>query len=521
MDETEGGRPERPDIERLLPRYRLQRQLSRTAMSEVFLARDVVLDVDVALKVIGPRLMRHPAYVARFDREAKIAVELHHPNIVEVYAAGRVGKGQRQLGFLAMRFVEGANLDRIIAEHGGLGLAETVKIARQLAAALDTAHAAGVVHRDVKPANVLVEKSTGRYYLCDFGVAKSATANTLTATGAAVGTAMYWAPEQQEDGRAVDRQADVYSLGCVLYDCLTGSPPAARAHRAVEVRSDAVERVLRKAMAHDPGQRQASCGALADDLARAARRTRWRPRLPDSGARPLVMRSVAALVLVAAVLTPWPQHADVDVSGLPAAVGGDCQRATPWLSTATSAVSCVDAAGRRVDTAVFASGRAATAAYFEAVDRAAVSTVSGDCVGGAAGEHRYPATGKARGRVLCYTSGKVATRFWLDHAHRAVSRLEGSDGKALSASWSALTDAEPAFPTREETRLAGVAAGTDCRRASPVELERANDAVAAVRCSPNGTGLTALTYYQFASVADVRSWAAGRVKSLRAPHGGV
>jgi hypothetical protein len=204
--------------------YLIKGELGRGGMGVVYLAEQLRLGRDVALKAIAAELSTDAGYKARFQREARLAASLDHPNIVPVFEAGEA----EGLLYLAMRYVDGTDLAALLAREGRLETHLAATIVRQVAAALDAAHQKGVIHRDVKPANVLV--ANGRdgdphVYLTDFGIAKDSAANTgLTHTGEWVGTLDYVAPEQFEKGR-VDARADIYSLGCVLFQMLSGGVP--------------------------------------------------------------------------------------------------------------------------------------------------------------------------------------------------------------------------------------------------------------------------------------------------------
>jgi serine/threonine protein kinase len=182
----------------------------------------------MALKVLPPELIGDEQFRHRFERESQMAAALDHPNIVPVHDAG----GIDGVLYIAMRYVEGTDLAKVLAAEGALGLDRTLSILAQTADALDEAHSQGLAHRDVKPANILLTRSRGgeRAYLTDFGLAKQwASASRLTRSGLFVGTLSYAAPEQFTGGD-IDGRADVYSLGCVLFECLTGRVPFDRAH---------------------------------------------------------------------------------------------------------------------------------------------------------------------------------------------------------------------------------------------------------------------------------------------------
>jgi Protein kinase domain len=254
--------------------YQLGDVLGRGGMGVVFRAEHMHLGRMVALKVLAPELSQNADFRARFLRESRMAAALDHPNAVTVYDAGDIDGSL----YLAMRLVPGEDLSNVLRQRGPLAPDEALDALEQVAAALDAAHAAGLVHRDVKPANVLVDGE--RCYLTDFGLTKATQTNAtaMTATGVFLGTPDYAAPEQISASH-VDGRADVYALGGVLYECLTGSRPFPRdssvaviyAHlhdvppRPSEVRSGlpgGLDDVVACAMAKAPSHRYATCGAL-------------------------------------------------------------------------------------------------------------------------------------------------------------------------------------------------------------------------------------------------------------------
>ena len=257
--------------------YRIESVIDRGGMGVVYKAIDPDLDRPVALKIIAPEHSQNETAVARFKAECKLAASLEHPNIVPIHRGGQF----EDVLYLAMRFVPGTNL-RAVIDRGPMELPRVARIIHQVASALDVAHERGLVHRDVKPANILIS-GTGDFeqvYLTDFGLTKRlGSIGALTRTGGWVGTPDYVAPEQIQ-GRNVDRRADVYSLGCVLFEMLTGRvayakdsdmaklwahvsdpPPLPRTVRPQLV--EAFDDIIGQATAKDPNDRYATAGQLA------------------------------------------------------------------------------------------------------------------------------------------------------------------------------------------------------------------------------------------------------------------
>ena len=200
--------------------YEIHHELGRGGMGSVFLAREIGLDRLVAIKVLPPSLMFDEGLVVRFAREARMVAKLHHPNIIPVYRVHH----SHNLAFYTMHFVSGRSLGEIMGSSRALTMQEVEKVVMEAAAGLGYAHKRGVIHRDVKPANVLLD-AEGQVHLTDFGIAKALVGNTqLTETGAVIGTPQYMAPEQC-DGRAVDGRADQYSLAVLAYQLVAGHPP--------------------------------------------------------------------------------------------------------------------------------------------------------------------------------------------------------------------------------------------------------------------------------------------------------
>jgi serine/threonine-protein kinase len=209
-----------------LAEFQIIRRLGEGGMGVVYLARDEHLDRRVALKVIAPQLAHDPEFQRRFEAEARNAAAIDDPHVVPVFSAGSAdGKL-----FIAMRFVDGTDLRTVLSESGAIEPRAATTIVTEVASALDSAHAAGLVHRDVKPANILLtgRPGAGVAYLSDFGLTKGLQGGgtQLTGTGQWIGTLDYVAPEQMTTGR-IDARTDVYALGCVLYEMVTGSVPFA------------------------------------------------------------------------------------------------------------------------------------------------------------------------------------------------------------------------------------------------------------------------------------------------------
>jgi hypothetical protein len=263
---------------------RIEAVAGRGGMGVVYRATELALHRPVALKLVAPERAADESFHARFERESRMAAAIDHPNVIPVFAAGE----ESGRLYLVMRWVEGTDLQALIKDSGRLDPARAAEIAAQVGAGLDAAHAAGLVHRDVKPANVLIagDADTGHVYLSDFGLTLEVSTDArLTTSSEWIGTADFMAPEQFERGR-VDARSDVYALGCLLHAALTGCPPFRRdtvvatmlAHinDPLPRPSDtpgvpaAFDEVVAQALAKDPDDRYQSAGAAGGAALAAA-----------------------------------------------------------------------------------------------------------------------------------------------------------------------------------------------------------------------------------------------------------
>ncbi|MCL6670313.1 MULTISPECIES: serine/threonine-protein kinase [Streptomyces] len=298
------GRPSEL-VGRQVAGYRIEREIGRGGMAVVYRALDLRLERTVALKLLAPELARNDTFRRRFTHESRAAAAIDHPHIVPVYEAGETDG----VLYIAMRYVDGSDLRHLLDRRGPLAPSTTLRIAAQVASALDAAHEHGLVHRDVKPGNILVARGTDsdhpeHTYLTDFGLTKKSLSLTgFTSVGQFVGTLDYVAPEQIS-GRPVDGRCDVYGFACVIYETLAGRPPFRRdddmallwAHQydqpppLTEFRPDlpaAVDTVFDRALAKSPDDRHDSCLAFVAAL-RAAVAGR-----EDTGHPPTVVAGAA------------------------------------------------------------------------------------------------------------------------------------------------------------------------------------------------------------------------------------
>ena len=291
--------------------FRVGELLGRGAMGSVYLAEDADGE-RAALKLLSPELAHDERFRQRFLRESRLAGTLDHPHVVKTLASGE----DDGVLYLAMAYVDGVDLRELLRREGRLAPEQAVRIARQVGDALDAAHAAGLVHRDVKPGNILVADDGGRAYVCDFGLARHVSSvGSLTSDRGFVGTVDYVAPEQIR-GELVDGRADVYSLGCVLFECLAGEKPFVRESelavvfaqlnepppRVSDARPElpaALDRVIATALAKSPDDRYLTAGGLGRAAWAALRgEVEERPRRTER--RGLLLAAAAAVAAIAA-----------------------------------------------------------------------------------------------------------------------------------------------------------------------------------------------------------------------------
>jgi eukaryotic-like serine/threonine-protein kinase len=262
-------------------RYLLSGLLGTGGMAEVFLAHDRMLDRDLALKVLKEHYAKDERFVRRFQKEARSAAALNHPNVVQIYDQGRAEDGRY---YIAMEHMTGGSLEDLILRRGPLGASEAARLASQVAEALHAAHRRGIVHRDIKPQNVLLDKA-GNAKVADFGIALAASRTSTSGTNLLFGTPSYMSPEQAM-GERVGPESDLYSLGVVLYEMLTGTVPfAAEGALATAMKHltelplpprkrnpsvpEAMEALVMELLTKDPEDRYPSAAQLIEDLRRA------------------------------------------------------------------------------------------------------------------------------------------------------------------------------------------------------------------------------------------------------------
>ena len=298
--------------------YRVDALIGQGGMGEVYRAENPRLGTFLALKVLSAELAGNDQFRERFVRESRAAASLDHPHVIPIFDADEADG----IPYIAMRYVDGSDLRSVMEEKGAIDPGRTLDILGQVAEALDWAHARGLVHRDVKPANILLERTPQRRehaYLSDFGVAKQALGRGLTTTGEFVGTIEYVAPEQIS-GKAIDGRADVYALGCILFECLAGAPafdrdstvglmyahleepPPAISEKRAEL-PPALDEVIQRALAKSPDDRYPTAGALIA-AARAGVEGKEASRSAETVIRP---KPVAAATVVRPRSEPAPE----------------------------------------------------------------------------------------------------------------------------------------------------------------------------------------------------------------------
>lgn len=246
-------------------------------MANVYLAKDIILERDVAVKILRPDFSNDEEFIHRFHREAHSATSLNHPNIVSIYDVGE----EEDIYYIVMEYVHGVTLKQLIQQQGPLDVNDTVKIMEQLAAAMDHAHQNQIIHRDIKPHNILIDDN-GNVKVTDFGIAMALSSTSITQTNSVLGSVHYLSPEQARGGSA-NKKSDIYSLGIVMYELLTGRLPfsgesaisIALKHLQSEAPSprrwnpaipQSVENIILRAMAKDPFHRYESAKEMKDDL---------------------------------------------------------------------------------------------------------------------------------------------------------------------------------------------------------------------------------------------------------------
>ncbi|MGH9453093.1 MAG: protein kinase domain-containing protein, partial [Terriglobia bacterium] len=340
------------------PRYRIISLLGRGGMGAVYKAYDRDLDRDVALKLVRPELTSQPHSMLRFKQELLLASKISHKNILRIHDLGDVNG----MKFISMAYIEGEDLHHLLKRTGRLPLEQVLNIARQLCQALEAAHAEGVVHRDLKPQNILLDEA-GHAYVSDFGLAKSLESDsaTMTQTGVILGTPQYMSPEQVE-GVSVDHRSDIYALGLILYELATGeSPftgetPMQSMYRRLkqkprdprEINSDLppyLGRIILRCLEKDPVKRYQTAHDLLLDLdtgrnpavSRSLRSTQITLTLPTSRGWLGAVATVAAVIILLLVipltrrLVLSPFHTTVGIeSGPPAAAQGQFVAILPF-----------------------------------------------------------------------------------------------------------------------------------------------------------------------------------------------
>ncbi|MCT8139779.1 Stk1 family PASTA domain-containing Ser/Thr kinase [Anaerobacillus sp. CMMVII] len=262
---------------RISGRYQILETIGGGGMANVYKAHDAILNRHVAVKVLRPQFSDDDEFIRRFRREAQAATSLSHPNVVSIYDVGE----EADIYYIVMEYVAGLTLKQLIQQRGSLPIQETVNIIMQISSAIAHAHENHIVHRDIKPHNILISEN-GEAKVTDFGIARAMTSATITHTNSVMGSVHYLSPEQARGG-LVNEKSDIYSLGIVLYEMVTGKVPfsgdtavsIAIKHLQTEVPSprkfnptlpQSIENIILKATAKDPFYRYANVRELEDDL---------------------------------------------------------------------------------------------------------------------------------------------------------------------------------------------------------------------------------------------------------------
>jgi beta-lactam-binding protein with PASTA domain/tRNA A-37 threonylcarbamoyl transferase component Bud32 len=321
-------------------RYRLVELLGQGGMATIYRARDAQLDRDVAVKLLRPEFGRDPDFLARFRDEARAAASLSHPNIVAVFDFGEEASGP----YIVMELIDGQDMASIIRENGALPPRQAARVCAEVAKALHAAHVRGIVHRDVKPSNILVGRD-GRVKVADFGIARALNESQLTLPGMTMGSVHYFSPEQAR-GETATQASDTYSLGIVLYECLTGqrpfsgdgaaavalarlttTPPRPSALRpGVPAQLD---QIVQRSMALDPAARYASAASMASAL------EGWLAE-PAAGAAGAAAAGVAGAAVAAGVVAGTVASAQARPSGVPYPPDAYARSAPPAAPVSTS-----------------------------------------------------------------------------------------------------------------------------------------------------------------------------------------
>ncbi|MFL5954765.1 MAG: serine/threonine-protein kinase [Gaiellaceae bacterium] len=466
--------------------YRVERVLGRGGMSVVYLAEHPRLKSKVALKLLAPTLAEDDLFRERLLRESRLAASLNHPNVIPIFDTGE----EDGVLFVSMRFVDGPDL-RTLLRAGPLPREQAASVIGQAAAALDAAHARDLVHRDVKPANILTEAS--HVYVADFGLTKHTDARSGATASGVVGTVDYMPPEQIE-GRQLDGRADVYALGCVLFECLTGRPPFQLDNEVAvlwaHIREDpplpsevdrsvprAFDGIVDRALAKNPRDRYDSAGALAADVQQATQtkvRTRQvrLPRARTRSRRRWLVPALAGLLLGAAIATPivlairGPAGASSSeataadpslMQVVPSSLQGRCVRADPPSPDFDASVACTPTA-TNVTSVRYSHARSGLrmkqhlqdqALSHHLVTQTSAGWATGSCSEPATASVRdwtqtgsrraqlFPSTpGRPRGRLLCYASpyGWAAAE-WTDQLNDVYAVAYGTNRYAVYRWW--------------------------------------------------------------------------------------